>query len=390
MKRLVLLGAGHAHLHVLQAIARERLPAATVVLISAAPRMLYSAMLPGWVAGHYTIDQCSIPIAPLASAAGVEFVEGTVTGLDAADRSITLADGRVAEYDALSLDTGAVMDRDAIDGAREHALAVRPMEGFVQWFGGVVTIATNRVLDVVVIGGGAAGFELALAVQHRLAHGGDERARVSLVTGGPKPLEGHAPGVMARAAAALRARRITVFEDRCTRIEAGRVHLASGARLACDVPLLATGVAAPAWLRASGLQLDEEGFVATGPTLQSLSHPEVLAAGDIASRPDAPHAKSGVHAVRAAPALALNLRRHVAGGTLEPYQPPQRALYLLSCGDKRAIASWGRWSAGGRWAWWWKDRIDRNFVARHAAVPASTAQPGDGLKPAPLHDEPKA
>ena len=215
------------------------------------------------------------------------------------------------------------------------------------------------------IGGGAAGFELALAVQHRFSRGGEERARVSLVTGGPKPLDGHAPGVIARAARALRQRRITVFEDSCTRIEAGRVHLANGARLACDAPLLATGASAPPWLRESGLQLDDGGFVATGPTLQSLSHPEVFAAGDVASRLDAPHAKSGVYAVRAAPALALNLRRFVAGGALEPHQPPQRTLYLLSCGERRAIASWGQWSAQGRWVWWWKDRIDRGFVAQY-------------------------
>jgi pyridine nucleotide-disulfide oxidoreductase family protein len=365
MKRLLLLGAGHAHLHVLKDLARERTPAAKVVLVSPHPSAIYSGMVPGWVAGHYVLDDCSIPLAPLADAAGVEFVQAAVVGLDANDRSVTLADGRVAEYDVLSLDTGSVIDREAIDGAREHALPVRPMERFVEWFEGVVALSRQRVLDVVVIGGGAAGFELALAAQHRFSRDGDERARVSLVTGGPKPLAGQSPRLMSRAARQLRRHRVTVLEDTVTRVESGHVHLSNGARLACDVPLLATGGTAPPWLRDSGLQLDERGFVATGPTLQSASHPQVFASGDIATRLDAPHPKSGVHAVRAAPALAFNLRRFVAGGELQPYQPPQRTLYLLSCGERRAVLSWGGWSAEGRWVWMWKDRIDREWVGRY-------------------------
>jgi NADH dehydrogenase FAD-containing subunit len=138
----------------------------------------------------------------------------------------------------------------------------------------------------------------------------------------------------------------------------------------CDAPVLAIGTGAPAWLRASGLALDEQGFVATGATLQSASHAEVFAAGDVASRADAPRPKSGVYAVRAGPPLALNLRRFVAGGELEPYVPQPRSLNLLSCGARRAIASYGDWSAQGRWVWWWKDWIDRGFVKRFASLEA--------------------
>ena len=116
----------------------------------------------------------------------------------------------------------------------------------------------------------------------------------------------------------------------------------------------------------SGLTLDPRGFVLTGPTLQTLTHPEVLAVGDVSTRDDAPHPRSGVYAVRAGPPLAANLRALVQGGTLLPHRPQQRTLNLLSCGDGHAIASYGGWSAQGRWAWWWKDRIDRGFIARYA------------------------
>jgi len=366
-KRLVLLGGGHAHVQVLQALAQEPLAGAEVLMVTPFMRQMYSGMVPGLVAGHYTAPQCAIGLAPLAAAARVRLVEGAAVRLDTAARAIHLADGRTAEYDILSLDTGAVMDRQRLPGAREHGLFVRPIEHFVHLLDGLWELAAQRVLDVVVVGGGAAGVELAMALQYHLAGHGEERARVALVTGGAAPLAGYPAGVMRRAAAALAARRITVFEDTCAALQAGVVVLGSGARLACDAPVLATGAEAPPWLADSGLALDDSGFVCTGPTLQSASHPEVFAVGDVAVRPDAPHPRSGVYAVRAGPPLALNLRRLVGGGDLQPHMPQKRTLNLISCGNKSAIVSWGGWAAQGRWAWWWKDRIDRAFVARYSS-----------------------
>ncbi|HRD98665.1 MAG TPA: FAD-dependent oxidoreductase [Rubrivivax sp.] len=369
-KRLVLLGGGHAHVQVLHALAREPMAGADVLLITPFARQMYSGMVPGLVAGHYTADQCAIPLTPLAAAAGVPMVEGMAVALDAAARVVHLADGRTAEYDVLSLDTGASMDRDRIRGARDNAMFVRPIEHFVRLLGGLVELARQRVVDVVVVGGGAAGVELALALQYRLAgaDGAEERARVALVTGGPAPLQDYPPAVMRHAAAVLAARRVTVFRDTCAELQPGVLVLGSGARLACDAPVLATGAEPPPWLAGSGLQLDVRGFVCTGPTLQSCSHPEVFAAGDVASRVDAPHPRSGVYAVRAGPPLLLNLRRHVAGGVLQPHQPQRRTLNLISCGERRAIMAWGDWAAQGRWAWWWKDRIDRRFIARYTCA----------------------
>lgn len=131
MKRLVLLGGGHAHVHVLRSLALEPLTGAEVVLVTPFLRQMYSGMVPGLVAGHYTAGQCAIPLAPLARAAGVRLIEGAAVGLDAAARRVPLVGGEAIDYDLLSLDTGAVMDRDRLPGAREHGLFVRPIEHFV-------------------------------------------------------------------------------------------------------------------------------------------------------------------------------------------------------------------------------------------------------------------
>jgi pyridine nucleotide-disulfide oxidoreductase family protein len=364
MKKLLLLGGGHAHLQVMRAFAAEALPGAEVTLVTPWPDLTYSGMVPGVVAGHYTPQQCVVPLLPMAERAGVRVLQASASAIDAAARTVTLADGRTLAYDALSLDVGATQDRDAVAGAREHGLFVRPIEAFVQLWDRMLELAEARPLCVVVVGGGAAGVELALAMHHRLG----DRSRVSLVTGGSPPLPSHPPAVQRRALAALKHRKVTVLEDVCAEINATHVVLGRGTRVACDAAVMALPAVAPAWLRSSGLALDPQGFVATGPTLQSTSNAEVFAAGDVSARQDAPHPRSGVYAVRAGAPLALNLRRFLAGGQLEAWTPQPRALNLLACGERHAIASWGGWSAQGGWVWRWKDHIDRRFISEHGGT----------------------
>ena len=369
MKRLLLLGAGHAHVAVLAALAQQRIATAEVLLVTPHERQIYSGMVPGLIAGRYRSDECSIAVAPLAAAAGVPWLRAQAVALDAAARQVTLADGRKLDYDVLSLNTGPTQDRDRIPGARAHALFVRPIEAFVQLWQRTRALADVEPLDVVMVGNGAAGVELALAVSHALAG----RCHVTLLCDGPL-LAQYTDAVRERALRVLAQRGVVVLPGRCSAIQAEHVELEAGTQVACDVPIVATGADAPAWLAGSGLALDDAGFVRVGATLQSASHPAVFAAGDITQRDDAPHPRSGVYAVRAGPPLAVNLRRFIGGGALVTYVPQRRALNLMACGDGSAIASWGSWSAQGRLMGWWKDRIDRAFVARYSVAPG----PGPG------------
>ena len=365
MKHLVLLGGGHAHLHVLKALGAQTIASAHVTLVSPFPRQMYSGMVPGLVAGHYDLDEVSVALTPLAAAAKVEFLETSATAVDANAKTVQLQNGDTLAFDVLSLDTGPVMDRDLIRGARELALFVRPIEHFTRLWTALFELAQTRALDVVVVGGGAAGVELVMALHHRLCTVAKTGARLSLVTGGTAPLASHAIKVQARVKQALKQSQVTVFEDTCLEVREGALLLGSGARLACDAPVMALGSSTPTWLADSGLALDEAGFISTGPTLQSTSHADVFAAGDVASRLDVSRPKSGVYAVRAGPPLEANLRLHIGGGALLPYQPQPRSLNLLACGDRTAIASWGEWSIQGGWVWRWKDKIDREFVGRY-------------------------
>ena len=361
MKHLLLLGGGHAHVEVLRSLANEPRRDVRVSLVSPHPQAIYSGMVPGVVAGHYRLGDCEIALAELALRAGADCIQTHACAIDANAKCLIVADGTALAYDVASLDIGSVIDARAIPGAAEHAIPVRPIEAFSASVDVLLARAERRFSGLIVVGGGAAAVEIALALQYRLG----TRARVSLVTGGTPPLPAFPARVQRRARRALRRLAVRVVEDTCTEITAGQVRLASGEALACDAAVLATGASAAPWLRDSGLQLDPAGFVATAATLQSVSHPNVFAVGDTASRLDAPHPKSGVYAVRAGPALAHNLRRFMAGAALLEHHPSQRSLNLLACGGRYAIASWGGWSAEGRWVWWWKDRIDRGFIARY-------------------------
>ena len=359
MKRLLLLGAGHAHLPVLAALAKRRMAGAEVMLVSAVERSLYSGMVPGLLAGRFSEAECAIAIAPLAAAAGVRFVRGRAVALDAAEHIVTLADGRQLDYDVLSLNTGPEQDRGRIPGAHAHALFLRPIEAFTHLWPRARALADAEPIDVVVIGNGAAGVEIALAVRQALGR----HSSLSLVCDGPL-LPAYSTSVQRQTRAALERRGIVLLPGRCTAIEAEHVLLGT-MRVACDVPILATGADAPAWLAGSGLALDAAGFVRVSATLQSASHPHVFAAGDMIVRDDAPHPRSGVYAVRAGAVLAENLHRFEANTKLLEYTPQPRSLNLLSLGNGRAIASWGEGSFQGWLMGWWKDRIDRAYVARY-------------------------
>jgi NADH dehydrogenase FAD-containing subunit len=157
-----------------------------------------------------------------------------------------------------------------------------------------------------------------------------------------------------------------------SRVTPTHLEFSHGTALGFDACLIVTGAAAARWPSDSGLAVDERGFVRVGPTLQSLSHSHVFAAGDVAAYQDA-RPKSGVYAVRAGPVLAQNLRAACNGAPLRPRTPQRRALYLISTGRRHTLASWGRWSLDGHWVWRWKDLIDRRFVSQFTAEGAWTS-----------------
>jgi len=346
VKRILLAGAGHAHLAVLRSLLREPLQGARFALVSPRARQIYSGMLPGVIAGHYRREDAEIDLARLADAAGAEFIEGEVAKLDPEARLAVLQDGAELEYDLLSLNVGSLVER-SIPGAG-FAIAAKPFEPF---FDKLTTVRLNRVA---IAGAGAAGVELAMALRYR-------GAAVTLYSEQARPSPPRSERVLRRMGVDLRPGMAV------SAIERGPLVLAGAARQEFDVVILTTGAKPLPWLRGGRLARDERGFVMVDDTLQSVSHPGVFAAGDCATLQSGAVPKSGVYALRQGEALAVNFRRLLRGEPALGYRPQRHALLLLSCGRRYAIAQRGAWSAEGRWVWWWKNRIDRAWVRSLAA-----------------------
>ncbi|MFL6580613.1 MAG: FAD-dependent oxidoreductase [Burkholderiales bacterium] len=371
MKRLVLVGGGHAHLSVLEALGRDQPGGIEAVLVTPSRFQIYSGMLPGWVAGHYVQRECEIDLLPLAQLGLVRVVKDWVVGLDADRHLIRLNGGEPIEYDLLSLDVGSETDVSDLGGAGEKLLPVKPLDAFFDAWPRIVTAARHeRGYRLVIVGGGAAGVEVALAARHAFRRWGVD-ARVDLVVSEAGLLAGHAASVRRRIARILDSAEVVVHGSHARGTEAG-VVLSDGTLLRADCVIAATGARAPGWLKSSGLRLDRNGYIAVDATYRSVSHPNVFAAGDVSARKDVAVARSGVHAVHAGPVLAANLLAALRGGTMRTYQPRRYSLYLLACGPRYAVASWGPWSAAGAWVWHWKNWIDRRFV-QHFETAAARA-----------------
>src|SRR5258708_4749409 len=358
MQHLVLVGGGHAHVHVLASFGKRPMPGVQVTLVARDVRTPYSGMLPGFVAGHYQFNDCHIDLAALSARSGVRLVHREAVGLDRAGRLVLLKDQPPLAYDVLSLDVGAAPDLGTIPGATEHAVPVKPIAEFGKRWLAFLDRARGPQ-KIVVIGGGAGGVELALAIDHRLT-----AASVVLVTR-DEVLAGHAASAQTKMRAILAHRGIRLIEkDAARRVEAGGVQLASGERPASDAVFIVTEAAAPRWLADTGLTLDPGGFVAAAATLRS-SDPAIFAAGDCATVLKHPRPKSGVFAVRQGPPLAGNLRRVLGGENPKPFVPQSRYLALIGTGDRRALATRGSWAIESAWAWRWKEWIDRRWMATY-------------------------
>jgi selenide,water dikinase len=372
-KQVVLVGGGHAHVHVLDAFGRRREPGVALTLVTRDLMTPYSGMLPGVIAGLYRPNEAHIDLVRLCAVTGTKLVHAEAVGLDRASKRVVLADLPPVPYDLLSIDVGITPALAGIDGAGECAVAVKPIGLFLQKL--ETLIVQCRRPDgprrIAVIGGGAGGVELLLSLRTRLmrelrAVGRDDgHLSFTLVTEG-EILATH----NARARDAFRrvfaARKIALHEHtKAHAVTAQGVISADGRSLAADAVLVTTGAAAPNWFAGTGLALDAGGFIAVGPTLQATNDPDVFAAGDCAALVETPREKAGVYAVRAGPPLAVNLRRRARGEPLKPWDPQSRHLALISTGERYAVASRGWFKAEGAWLWRVKDWIDRRWMRRY-------------------------
>ncbi|MBD2258544.1 selenide, water dikinase SelD [Pseudanabaena sp. FACHB-2040] len=375
---VVLVGGGHTHAIVLRKLGMVALPGVRLTLITNLADTPYSGMLPCHIAGVYGFDESHIDLRPLTRFARCRLFMDRAIGLDLEKQQVICANHPPVRYDVLSLDTGSTPGTVAVPGAAEYTIPAKPVPELLrQWdqILAAVRQAPDQPLTLGVVGAGVGGVELTLNLQERLRN---------LLTELGRSLDQvtihvfHRGDTIATGRNGLTRRRLQqIFRERGIQLHLSETVVAvepsadgstqqviceSGRRVKCDRIFWVTSAAAPAWLQDSGLSLDDEGFVEVRDTLQSCSHGNVFAAGDVATMVNHPRPKAGVFAVRQGPPLFKNLVRYLQGQPLQPFRPQRRFLNIIDIGGGSAIASRGPFTVESPLARQWKDRIDRKFM----------------------------
>lgn len=380
VKDLVLIGGGHSHAIVLRMFGMKPLPGVRLTLITEASDTPYSGMLPGHVAGFYSHDECHIDLVRLAQFAQAQLYIDRVIGLDLENKKVLCANRPSVAFDLLSIDIGSTPATLSVPGAAEYAIAAKPVSQLLaHWQALIDSLASapEKPIRLGIVGGGAGGVELALAMQSRLhqvllaAQQELNNLEIHLFHGDAELMPNYNPWMRLSFKEILTQRGIQIhLQAPVCEVQPHKINCESGLKVECDRIFWVTQASAPWWLRAAGLCTDSKGFILVHDTLQSVSHPHVFAAGDIATMVNHPRPKAGVFAVRQGKPLFNNLQRMLLAQQLKPYKPQKQYLSLIGTGDRTAQASWGSLGFGSsQLLWRWKDWIDRRFMERFSNLP---------------------
>jgi selenide,water dikinase len=351
------------------------------VLIDPQLEASYSGMVPGCVSGLYTEEETKIKLGPLAAWAGMSFINKPVVDIDVENNILLLSGDETVEFDVCSIDVGSTTRGfEEVPGAKEFGIPTRPISALTQR----IEVAAaklveqnlqNFAVNVAIVGGGAAGIELAFGMKARwsqLFNDGTHTAsvNVTLLNSGDKLMATENEMCRHATNAALESRGIKVRHNcRVMEVTATHVSLACGDAVPAEHVIWATGAAChplAETLRDRGLAVDDRNWIKVSSSLQSVNCPSVFAAGDCCTiaaedgRKTPP--KAGVYAVRSGPILIENLSKYLQCKPLIKYEPQGDFLRLLMCGDGTAIGFRFGIALGGKWVWQLKDHIDVMFM----------------------------
>ncbi|GMH87259.1 hypothetical protein TrST_g6475 [Triparma strigata] len=319
-----------------------------------------------------------------ASAKGVTVNDGVRTS-----GHVHLDDGRPpVRFDCLSVDIGSSPQYCSTGAA--NITPVKPIDGFARRWEDLVdrVKATTSSSDqsssdhthkVAVVGGGAGGIELTLAINERLTNltGDKSKVQITLLNKGSSLLKQHNPRVRAIFDRILTSRGITVIKNATatsvsSSINTKTLHynnLETEASDDFDEIIWCTNASAQEWIKKSTpLETTAEGFIMVDDSFQT-NVPGIFAAGDCCHNRSSPRPKAGVFAVRAGPVLRDNMINYLMGKPMIEYQLQSEFLGLISTGNKYAVASRGDFALEGAFLWKLKDEIDVKWMNGYKQLP---------------------
>jgi NADH dehydrogenase FAD-containing subunit len=364
-KHLVLVGGGHAHLTSLKALLSFSDHGHQVTLINLSPYHYYSGMGPGLLSGIYQSWEVHFHVKRLAENQGATFIKDKVIKIDPDQKLLLLSSGQTVKYDVVSFNTGSEVPMESLTTAPgENVIPVKPIINLLRIRRFLLkTIKENKVMNLVVIGGGPAGTEIS-ANLWRLFHENRGKGKITLLGG--RRLMGDAPDkVRSLVLNSLVGRGLNVIEGTYAKaIENGMVTLSDGRKVFFDIVLVAIGTRPPSLFRDSGLPTSADGGLLVNSHLQSVRYADIFGGGDCVSLEGQSLARVGVYAVRESAILYRNLLAALEGGNMLTFKPQKHFLLILNMGNGQGIFWKKKWVWKSRLAFLLKDYIDRKFMRK--------------------------
>jgi len=372
-RRLVLIGGGHAHVQVLKGLNKKNRPKdMEITLIDSQRSASYSGMVPGCVAKLYSIEQTRFHLEPLCRWADIEFINDEVIDIDMDNNYISISGKhQKVTFDVVSFDIGCrSRGLDEVPGALQYSIPTRPISRLVERIEEAEKDLENEA-HVVVVGGGAAGIELAMCIRGRWGPKLGDALRVKLLNSDSELLSPESAACRTALKNVLDDRNIQVIHQ-CTvrEVTSSKIFFHDGGSTEYTHCLWATG-ASPHPLaekmKSRGIAVSEQGWICVNSHLQCQSHSNIFAAGDCCTITGLPNGKksppkAGVYAVRSGPVLAQNLVANLFSTDMIHFQPQDDFLKLLACGDGYALGFRFGIPIEGKWVFKLKDHIDQMFM----------------------------
>ena len=370
---LVLVGAGHTNMHIVRMWRMKPIPGVKLTVVSPFGRAAYSGMLPGTLAGLYKPDDMMIDLFRFTAGTGmgpnaIRLIAEEAARIDPERRRIHFKNRPEIRYDICSIGIGSVPAGRELWMRHDRILSIKPMPTFLPRLEKQLDLFRQKnsgePIRISVVGGGAAGTEVAFCLEARLRQQ-DVAAQVSLVDAGPSILKGYIPGLIKKAESTFKEKGIPVVSGQRVREydnDNSCLLFESGDSYPADLVVWATAAAAPPALEGFDLPKTDRGFLAVRRTLQTTADARVFVVGDTAAIVDDPVPRAGVYAVREGPVLWKNIQRMLQNQPLVNYEPQRGFLSLLATGDGRAIGQYKGRVVSGKIAWKWKNYIDKKFM----------------------------
>ena len=290
--RVVILGAGFGGL----TLAKKLAPRAHVTVIDRHNYQTFLPLLYQVASAGLAADHIAHPIRGALRGLGVEFRMASPIAIDSTRNTVKLDSSELLEYDHLVVALGSETTDFGIPGVSENALGMKTVHEALRIRGEVMRhfedlcrIDDGSRLEIVIVGGGPTGVEMAGALAE-LARGplkrdhesASRRISISLIEAGPRLLPSFHPKLSARTKSDLERLGVTVLLDtKVARVNADRILLADSSEIPSRVTIWAAGVRGESTIEKLRLPV-EQGRVKTRTTLEVEGFTNIWAIGDVA------------------------------------------------------------------------------------------------------------